>query len=91
MSNNAPKTEWRGHVMACGTTRQRLYVDGAETPYFIDTTDIRAHRTCGEKHGLWGAGLGEMSRAGYRIAGCFGAGPKIAPLKHRAEQMALSE
>lgn len=79
-----------GAELACGTRRQRLYVNGTETPYFVDTASHRAHRTYGEPHGLFGAGLGEMTSAGYRIAGCFGAGKKIAVLKHRAEQMALA-
>jgi hypothetical protein len=77
--------------MACGTKRQRLYVDGVETPYFVDTAAVAAHRTYGERHGLWGAGMSEPHwRTGYRIAACFGCGDKIAPLKHRAEQMALA-
>jgi hypothetical protein len=74
--------------------RQRLYVDGVETPYFVDSANgVRAHRTYGDEHGLFGAGLGDLiasARIPYRIAACFGSGPKIALLKHRAEQMALS-
>lgn len=89
MRNNAPKTEWRSHVMACGTSRQRLYVNGSETPFFIDSNNLLGHRSFGDPHGLYGAGLGDMVSAGYRIAGCFGSGKKTAPLKHRAEQMAL--
>jgi hypothetical protein len=91
-SNNAPKTQWFKQVMACGTERQRLYVDGRETPFFIDTAQVAAHKTYGERHGLWGAGMSEPHwRTQNRIAACLGCGPKITPLKARAERMALSD
>jgi hypothetical protein len=92
MSNQAPKTEWRGFEMACGTKRQKLYVNGQETPFFIDSAKVAAHRCYGEPHGLWGAGMSEPHwRTGYRIAACLGMGKRVTILKHRAEQMALSE
>lgn len=91
MSNRAPETKWFSQVLASGVVRQRLYVDGNETPFFIDTSDQRSHRTYGDRHGLYGSGMGDMTSAGYRIAGCFGSARNIVPLKHRAEQMALSE
>lgn len=92
ISNNAPSVAWRGGLLACGTRRQRLFVNGAETPYFIDSANgVRAHKSAGSEHGLWGSGLGEEIRPGLRIAAMFGAGPDIRSLKHRAEQLALSE
>lgn len=90
-SNAAPKCKWHRVTMACGTIRQRLYVDGKETPWFVDSAAVMAHRTQGDKHGLWGAGMSKPSRlSGKRCAECFGSGPKIEPLKAKAEQMALS-
>lgn len=95
-ANQAPKTEWRGFAMACGTRRQRLWLNGIETPFFIDTANgLLAHRTQGQEHGLFGAGMHECAvrdlegRQRY-IAAVLGSGKKIAVLKHRAEQMALS-
>lgn len=89
MSNNAPKCKWVAHHMNDTHSRLRLYVNGAETPFWVDVAHTIGHRTHGEKYGLWGSGMGKMTSAGYRIAGCLGCGPKIAPLKHRAEQMAM--
>lgn len=77
--------------MSCGTRRQRLFLEGAETPYFIDSAlGIRAHRSSGEEHGLYGAGMGAEVRAGMRIAAPLGCGSNVKLLKHRAEQMALA-
>lgn len=90
-SNNAPKCVWRSHILSCGSNRQFLYVNDTETPWFIITAEVRSLRTDGERHGLWGAGMSDPHwRTGARIAACFGSGRKIAPLKHRAEQMALN-
>lgn len=91
--NNAPKIKWVSEMLACETRRQRLFVDGRETPFFIDSANgILAHRTTGYEHGLFGAGMGPIAgnRSGLRIAAILGAGPRIAELKHRAEQMALA-
>lgn len=81
-TNNAPKFRWWkadfGH-----TVRQRLYVDGRETPYFIDSAQVAHHKTMGERHGLFGSG---MSKGG--CAAILGFGRSVAVLKHRAEQMA---
>jgi hypothetical protein len=92
-TNSAPKTKWIGETMACGTLRQRLFVDGAETPFFIDTAATIGHRTEGETHGLYGCGMGvEVRRKDgttYRIAAILGSAARVSILKHRAEQMAL--
>lgn len=90
-TNRPPKAIWFRLPLACGTVRQKLFIDGKETPFFIDTASTAAHRTTGEKHGLFGSGMGPLTRAGYRIAGQLAAGGRIAPLKHRAEQMALAD
>ena len=89
ISNAAPQTRWHSCELACGTKRYRLFVDGRETPYFIDRAQYRAHFAYGSRVALWGAGLGQMTRAGYRIAGCFGTFAKVTLAKHRAEQLAL--
>lgn len=95
-SNNTPSIKWFGVMLACGTRRQRLYVDGRETPYFVDSANgIRAHKTQGSEHGLYGAGMHECKirdRQGNPryIAALLGSGQKIAELKHRAEQYALA-
>lgn len=93
-SNSAPKTRWISEMLACGTLRQRLFVDEAETPFFIDTAATIGHRTEGEPHGLYGAGMGAEVRrhdgTSYRIAAVLGSATRAATLKHRAEQMALA-
>lgn len=89
-SNNAPACKWYRIELACGTIRQRLYLDGKETPWFVDSAAVMAHRCQGDKHGLWGAGLSVPNRYGRRHAECFASGSKIEPLKAKAEQMALS-
>jgi hypothetical protein len=82
-ANNAPVTIWRAYVIGA-MKRQRLYVNGRETPYFVDTALAAYARTYGEKHALFGSG---MSAAG--TAACLGFGRLLAPLKHKAEQLAL--
>lgn len=84
-NNNAPETRWFSYELACGTRRYQLYVDGAETPYFIDVARYRAHYSYGSKIGLWIAGASPRGCAA--IGGTF---DKISIAKHRAEQMALS-
>lgn len=80
--------------MPCGTVRQRLYVDGQETAFFVDVASQIQHRSAGQKVGLWGSGMGNEVRrrdgSTYRIAGLLSAFDKVTPAKHRAEQMALS-
>lgn len=88
--NNPPKATWRSTDLACGTLRQVLFVAGTETPFFIDSArGIRAHRTQGDEHGLYGAGMGPEIRPGCRIAAVLGSSRSARILKHRAEQMAL--
>lgn len=82
--NKAPTLKW-WHFDLGPVTRQRLYVNGTETPYFIDTAKEHAHRIYGEKHGLFGAGMDPKG-----IAATLDFGPRIAVLKHRAEQMAFT-
>lgn len=89
-SNNAPKVRWWPMELACGTKRQRLYIDGVETPYFIDSARYHAHRSYGHKHGLWGSGMGKQTSAGWCCAGFFGGADTLSVLKQRAEQMALT-
>lgn len=89
-ANGAPQCEWFSATLACGTRRQRLYVDGRETPFFIDSAKgVSAHKSQGEEHGLYGAGMAVGERSGRPMAAHLGCGPKITILKHRAEQMAL--
>lgn len=93
-SNNAPSVKWVGAILACGRRRQRLFVDGRETPYFIDSATLIEHRTQGDAHGLYGAGMHESKirdRQGNPryVAAVLGSGQKVAELKHRAEQYAL--
>lgn len=90
--NQAPKLKWYSEILACGTTRQFLFLDGQQTPFFIDSARYHAHRSLGQVHGLWGSGMGALiaeAKKPYRIAAPLGCGPKIEPLKHRAEQMAM--
>lgn len=93
--NKAPKTTWRTTILACGTRRQRLHVNGVETPFFIDSANgISAHKSQGDEHGLYGAGMGPVpsgQKYGLRIAACLGSGGKVQILKHRAEQMAMAD
>jgi hypothetical protein len=92
-TNKTPLCKWRGEIMACGTRRQRLVVDGNQTPFFIDSAmGVLAHRTQGDEHGLFGSGMGpsNFNRHGLRSAAILGSGRNIAVLKHRAEQMAFS-
>lgn len=94
MDNKAPKTQWFKNIMACGTERHRLFLNGTETPFFIDVAQQIQHRSQGSKVGIYGSGLGDEVRrhdgSTYRIAGFFGGFDKIAVAKHRAEQMAMS-
>lgn len=83
-NNNAPKVRWWPFDLG-PVKRQRLYVDGRESPYFVDTARVHGHETYGEKHGLFGAGMDPKG-----LAATLGFGPHIAVLKHRAEQMALA-
>jgi hypothetical protein len=90
-TNNAPSLKWLSETLACGTRRQRLILDGAETPFFIDTANgVRAHRVDGFEHGLMGAGMGPEIRPGLRIAAVLRSGSNVRQLKHVAEQMAAS-
>lgn len=91
-ANLAPKTAWKSAVLACGTLRQRLFVGETETPFFIDSSRGQlAHRTEGNEHGLFGAGMGAEIRPGRRIAAVLDSGRNVRLLKHRAEQMALGQ
>jgi hypothetical protein len=93
VSNNGPACQWRSEDFGPGR-RQRLYVDGVKTPFFVDSAlGVLAHRTAGDEHGLYGAGMGELvtqAKTPYRIAAILGSGRNIHRLKHRAEQMAMA-
>lgn len=84
-TNRAPSCRWFSTEMPCGTVRSRLYVDGRESRYFIDSAKKIGHRTMGDDHGLFGSG---MSPRGCALT--LGSASKITVLKHRAEQMALN-
>lgn len=85
-SNNAPSCTWVDDSDFCpeGVTRQRLILNGQRTPFFIDVSERIAHRTEGSKCGLFGAG---MHPKGFALT--LASGPRVGPLKHRAEQMAM--
>lgn len=84
-SNRAPALKWWAFDLANGVRRQHLYLNGKATPYFIDAAKHIHHRTCGERYGLYGSG---MHRSG--CAAILDFGPRVATLKHKAEQMALA-
>jgi hypothetical protein len=89
--NTAPKLVWRTIPQACGMRRQRLYANGSETPFFIDSAKgVLAHKSAGSEHGLYGSGMQIGARSGMAIAAELGSGRDVRILKHRAEQMALS-
>lgn len=89
--NRPPTALWERSVAGDGLERHQLWIGGERTPFFIDRALTIGHRTQGERFGLWGAGMGPATTAGYRIARALDSGPRIAPLKHRAEQMAMGE
>ncbi|TNC14940.1 hypothetical protein FF100_05030 [Methylobacterium terricola] len=86
--NSAPSCRWvdQNNFMPEGVTRQRLFVNDCETPFFIDVAERASHRTEGQKCGLFGSG---MSAKGF--AKTLASGPRVGPLKHRAEQMAMEQ
>jgi len=83
-TNNAPEVFWQDFMLACGTRRYRLFVDGTQTKYFVDRASHRAHFAYGDRCGLWGAGMDKSGCAGY-----LGGGSATTPLKHKAEQLAF--
>lgn len=91
-TNSGPVCRWCSEDFGSGR-RQRLYVDGVKTPFFVDSAlGVQAHRTAGEEHCLLGSGMGPAghNNNGLRSAAILGSGRNIHGLKHRAEQMALS-
>lgn len=88
--NNAPKTFWKKTDMADGTIRYELLVDNTRTPYFIDkAAHVEQRFTHDKPFVLYGAGMGEMTSAGYRIAATLNGFSRISQAKHHAEQCAL--
>ena len=83
-SNQPPKCRWRSIMLACETVRHQLYLDGLETPHFIDVARFRAHYTQGHKVGWFGAGMHPRG-----IALTLGAFDRISLAKHHAEQFAM--
>lgn len=84
------RSKWFKFPMANGCIRHRLYINGSETPYFIDEAKLIGHRTYGHKFGLFGAGLGNevrTARGSYRIAAVFGGFDRISEAKKRAESL----
>lgn len=96
--NNPPKAFWHRFELACGIVRHRLYVDGQETPYFVDDAKKagKCHYSYGERVSLHGAGMGAMidsprgGGGGYRIAAFLGGFKRIELAKSAAEQRALT-
>ena len=94
---NAPAVQWHRSDFADGTVRHRLYVDGVETPYFVDDAKRagKGHFTYGEPVGLHASGMGAVIRrhdgSTYQIAATFGGFRNIGFAKARAEQLALAE
>lgn len=85
MSNNAPSLKWISVDHLHSVRRQRLFINGHETPYFIDDSKgVVAFRTQGDRYGLYGAG---MSERGHAVV--LGSANRIPVLKHRAEQFAM--
>lgn len=83
-SNRPPKCRWRSVMLACETVRHQLYLDGSETPYFVDRARVLAHYTQGQKVGLFGAGMSPRGCA--MLLGTF---DRVCLAKHRAEQYAM--
>jgi hypothetical protein len=83
-SNNAPSLKWVKLPHFGVLRRQRLFLNGRETPYFVDTALTIAHYTQGDRHGLFGSGMSERG-----CAVTLGSASKVSVLKHRAEQYAL--
>lgn len=84
-------TEWHRQELASGTTRHRLYVDGVETPFFVDHARRVAHYSYGSPIGLWGAGLGaKPPGVNYRIAGFFGGFKRLKDAKAQAVSLATA-
>lgn len=81
-TNNAPNLQWRPDSPFPGD--QRLFSNGSATRYFVRTAEHIGHRTYGEKYGLYGCGMEANGTAAV-----LGFGPKMGPIKHRAEQLAL--
>jgi hypothetical protein len=89
LTNSAPQTKWHRTEMACGTVRYRLFVEGRETPYFVDAATARAHYGYGDRIALWGSGM-LPSRSGGNIAGFLGGFRTVELAKHAAEQRAFA-
>jgi hypothetical protein len=92
-SNRAPEFLWHSQALPCGTRRDRLWIDGQQTPYFIDSTEVVRHRIArgsNEPHALFGSGQGAPSINGTRGAAVIATGAAIERLMHRAEQLATA-
>jgi hypothetical protein len=84
-SNNAPSVKWTTVAHVTAVHRQRLLLNGKETPYFVDDSrGVAAFRAQGDRYGLWGAG---MHKSGCALL--LRSAGKISVLKHAAEQFAL--
>lgn len=94
-SNNAPRLTWRSEGRFDGYERQFLNLNGRPTPYFIRVAFSQAHRTWGQKVGLFGSGMGNEVRrrdgSRYRVAATIGAWDRIGEAKARAERLALED
>jgi len=77
------KIRWFKFLQVSAIDRQRLYIDGKETPYFVDKAHYRAHFTYGLPVGLYGAGMHPQG-----CAACFGGFQRIRDAKKRAVELA---
>lgn len=84
-TNRAPTCRWERILVADGLIRHRLYVDGKETPWFVDVATVAAHRSHGYRVALWASGKGPNGTAGF-----FGGFRTIQLARHRAELLAMS-
>ena len=76
-----PKIEWKE-----GPWNERdrsLYLSGKRTPYWVHK-NMRGDIGYPSPYTLWGAGMGALTSAGYRIAGCMGIFERISQAKAEA-------
>ena len=80
-----PKIEWRT-AQPWNERHCSLYLSNERTPYFI-CKNRRGDMGYPSRYTLWGAGQGNMTSAGYRIAGYMGEFQRIAQAKARAIEL----
>lgn len=94
-SNTKPLLKWFKVTINDGLDRWHLWTypqagtPGERTPYFVDVAKVIAHRANGYRISLHGAGMGEMTRAGYRIAAFLAGFDTVSAAKTDAERREL--